>query len=364
MNSNERVLAAIDHIEPDRVPVDLWALPPVTDNLRAHFGVESESAPSSSQGEGRGGGDDEAVWRALGIDLRSVWPEYVGPPLPVFDDGSWMDWWGIRKRMLGPFEEVAEPPLADAETVADVEAHPWPNPDWFDYDGLRPTCEALNEYALVIRDPGPNAPCVLRLAMFLRGMEKFMMDLALNPELAQAIIERVERFYLEFDRRIFEAVGDLTDIYFIADDVGVQDGLMISPRMFREFIAPSLRRFIVQAKEYGQRVMYHTCGAVRPLIPDFIEMGVDILNPIQVSAKGMEPAGLKRDFGDALCFHGALDIQTILSQGTPDEVRAEVTRLCRILGQGSGFILAPTNNVMPETPVENVLTLYEAVREM
>ncbi|RLC61985.1 MAG: hypothetical protein DRI48_10100 [Chloroflexi bacterium] len=264
--------------------------------------------------------------------------------------------------MVGPFEEIIEPPLADAQTIADVEAHPWPDPDWFDYDGLRPTCEALSEYALVIRDPGPNATCVLRLAMFLRGMERFMMDLAMNPDLARAIIARVEEFYLEFDRRIFEAVGDLTDIYFIADDVGLQNGLMISPGMFRKFIKPSLRRFIAQAKEYGQKVMYHTCGAVRPLIPDFIEMGVDILNPIQVSARGMEPAGLKQDFGDALCFHGALDIQAVLSQGTPDQVRAEAARLCQVLGEGGGFILAPTNNVMPETPVENILALYEVLQ--
>jgi uroporphyrinogen decarboxylase len=347
MNSKQRVLMAIEHTKPDRVPVDLWALPPITDNLRAHFGVD----------------DDEAVWQVLGVDLRSVWPKYGGPELPTFDDGSWTDWWGLRKRMIGPFEEIAEPPLADAQTIVDLDAHPWPDPDWFDYEGLRPTCEALSEYALVVRDPGPNATCVLRLAMFLRGMEKFMTDLALDPDIARAIIERIEQFYLEFDRRIFEAVGDLTDIYFIADDVGVQDGLMISPRMFRKFIRPSLQRFIDQAKAHGQRVMYHTCGAVRRLIPDFIEMGVDILNPIQVSASGMEPAELKRDFGDALCFHGALDIQTILSQGTPDDVRAEVTRLCRVLGRGGGFILAPTNNVMPETPVENILALYEAVQE-
>jgi uroporphyrinogen decarboxylase len=353
MNGKERVLTAINHVEPDRVPVDLWALPPVTDHLREHFGAE----------------EDEAVWESLGIDLRSVWPEYVGPPLPTFDDGSWVDWWGIRKRMIGPFEEVVEPPLAGAQTIADVEAHPWPNPDWFDYDGLRPACQALSRGAvsapaLVVRDPGPNATCVLRLAMFLRGMEKFMMDLALNPDLAQAIIAQVERFYLELDRHIFEAVGDLTDIYFIADDVGVQDGLMISPRMFRKFVRPSLERFIAQAKSHGQRVEYHTCGAVRRLIPDFIEMGVDILNPIQVSAQGMEPAGLKRDFGDALCFHGALDIQTVLSRGTPEQVRAEVTRLCRVLGEEGGFILAPTNNVMPETPVENILALYEAVQNL
>jgi uroporphyrinogen decarboxylase len=359
MNSRQRVLAAINHVEPDRVPVDLWALPPVTDRLREHFGVEDPSTgPLTSSGH-----CDEAVWQALGIDLRSVWPTYAGPLLPSSDDGSWVDWWGLRKRMVGPFEEVVEPPLADAQTVADVEAYPWPDPDWFNYEGLRPTCQALSEYALVIRDPGPNATCVLRLSMFLRGMEKFMMDLAMNTDLARAIIERVERFYLELDRRILEAVGDLTDIYFIADDVGVQDKLMISPRMFRKFIRPSLQRFIAQAKEHGQRVMYHTCGAVRPLIPDFIEMGVDILNPIQMSANGMEPSELKRDFGDALCFHGSLDIQTVLSQGTPDQVRAEVTRLCQVLGQRGGFILAPTNNIMPETPVENILALYEAVHE-
>lgn len=347
MNSKERVLAAVNHTEPDRVPVDLWALPPITDRLRDHFGVE----------------DDEALWQALGIDLRSVWPEYVGPQLSTFNDGTWTDWWGLRKRMIGPFEEIVEPPLAGAQTVGDVEAHPWPNPDWFDYEGLRPICKTLSQYALVVRDAGPNATCVLRLAMFLRSMERFMMDLVVNPDLARAIIRRVEEFYLELDRRIFDAVGDLTDIYFIADDVGVQDGLMISPTMFREFIAPSLRRFIAQAKAYDQRVMYHTCGAVRPLIPDFIEMGVDILNPIQVSAKGMDPAGLKRDFGDALCFHGALDIQRVLSQDTPEDVRAEVERLCQVLGQDGGFILAPTNNVVPETPIENILALYEAVQE-
>ncbi len=355
MNSKQRVLAAVGHVtrstvavggELDRVPTDLWASPPVTDRLRAHFGVQ----------------DDERVLQALGVDLRSVWPAYVGPELTTLDDGTWMDWWGMRKKMVGVFEEVVAPPLADAQTVADVEGYDWPHPDWFDYEGMRPTCAALSEYALVIRDPGPYATCVLRLAMFLRGMEQFMIDLAMNPALAQAIIAHVEAFYLELDRRILESVGDLTDIYFIADDVGVQNGLMISPRMFRRFVKPSLTRFIEQAHRYGQKVMYHTCGAVRRLIPDFIEMGVEILNPIQVSADGMEPAALKRDFGDALCFHGALDIQTVLSQGTPDQVRAEVERLCDILGPGGGFILAPTNNVMPETPVENIVTLYETAR--
>lgn len=348
MTPKERVLIALSHREPDLVPTDLWALPPVTDHLRAHLGVDS----------------DEAVWQVLGIDLRSVWPAYIGPPVRTFDDGSYMDWWGMRKRMLGPFEEIVEPSLADAQTIADVEAHPWPNPDWFDYEGMRPTCKDLSDYALVIRDPGANATCVLRVSMYLRGMEQFMIDLAMNPDLARALIKRVEAFYLELNRRILKMVGDLTDVYFIADDVGLQNELMISPKMFRQFIAPSLKRFIDQAKSYGQRVMYHTCGAVRRLIPDFIEMGVDILNPIQVSAHDMNPHELKREFGEALCFHGALDIQTVLSGGTPEQVRAEVKQLCAVLKPGGGFILAPTNNVMPETTVENILALYETAHEV
>jgi uroporphyrinogen decarboxylase len=346
MNSKERVLATIDHIEPDRVPVDMWALPPVTDNLRLHLGA----------------GDDERIWVALGIDLRSVWPVYAGPSLETFNDGSYIDWWGLHRRKLGPFEEVVTAPLADAQSPADVEAHRWPEPDWFDYEGMRPACEAMSEYALVVRDPGPNATCVLRVAMWLRGMENLMIDMVMNAELARAIIARVEKFYMEFDRRIFETVGDLTDIYQLADDVGTQDGLMISPQMFRDFIKPSLSRLMTQGKSYGQKVMYHTCGAVRALIPDFVEIGVDILNPIQPSAAKMDPEGLKRDFGQDLCFHGALDIQTTLSSGTPDQVRAEVKRLCNILGPGGGFILAPTNNIMPETPVENILALYEAAK--
>ena len=212
MNSKERVLAAINHVEPDRVPVDMWAVPPITDNLREHFDVDDPSTSSGHRPSTGSGPGDEDVRRQLGIDLRSVWPAYVGPVLETFEDGSYADWWGLRKKMIGPFEEVVEPPLANAQTPTDVEAHPWPDPDWFDYEGMRPICETLSEYALVIRDPGPNATCVLRLATFLRGTEQFMMDMALNPDLARAIIARVEGFYLEFDRRIFETVGDLTDI--------------------------------------------------------------------------------------------------------------------------------------------------------
>jgi len=226
---------------------------------------------------------------------------------------------------------------------------------------MRERCLEYRDYALVCRDPGPNASCVLRASMFLRGMDKFMMDLALNPGLARSIIARVEAFYLEFDRRIFQAAGGLLDIYMIADDFGMQNGLLISPRMLRQFIFPSIERLIAQGKGYGLRIMFHSCGAVRRLIPELIEMGVEILNPIQTSAEGMVPSELKAEFGDVLTFHGGLDIQTVLSPGTPDDVRAEVRRLISDMGSGGGLIVSPTNSITPETPVQNIVAMYQAV---
>ncbi len=325
------------------MPVDLWAVPAAADNLRTYLGLS----------------DDEAVRQALQVDLRSVWPTYIGPDHPTFPDGSWTDWWGCRRAYVGGFDEVIASPLASAETLHDIQAYPWPDPAWFDVDELRDRCLAWRDYALVIRDPDQFATCVLRVAMYLRGMEQFMLDMALNPAIAHAVITHIETFYLELNRRILKAVGDLADIYFIADDVGMQSGLLISPDMFRRYVRPSLTRFIAQAHAHGLRVMYHTCGAVRQLIPDFIEIGVDILNPVQTSARGMEPAALKREYGDQLCFHGGVDLQTVLTRSTPAQVREHVQRLIETLGAGGGYILAPTNNLMPDTPVQNILAMYD-----
>ena len=347
MNSRERVLAAITLQEPDQVPVDLWALPPVTFQLRDHFRVEK----------------DEAVWKALGVDLRSVWPDYIGPQHQVFPNGNWIDWWGIRKKMVGSFDEIVAYPLAGLDSVEAIEKYTWPDPGWFDYRGLQKICEQLEDYALVIRDPGPYTTCVLRVAMYLRSMDQFMIDLVINPEIAEAILGRIARFYLEMSRGILESVGERTDIYCIADDMGMQDGLLISPDMFNQFIKPHLKQFINLAKEHDQRVMYHSCGAIKPLIPRFVDLGIDILNPIQISAQGMDPAELKQEFGKSLCFHGALDVQTVLIKSSPDQVQNEVAKLCRILGEKGGYILAPTNNILPDTPIENILAVYEATRQ-
>jgi uroporphyrinogen decarboxylase len=347
MNSKERVIKAVTLQRPDRTPVDLWALPPVTFQLRNHFRVEK----------------DEEVWKALGVDLRSIWPDYIGPKHKLFPDGSWIDWWGIHKKMVGSFDEIADYPLARYNTVEEIERYSWPDPSWFDYEGLTQQCEQFEEYALVVRDPGPYTTCVLRVAMYLRSMDKFMMDLILNPEIAQAILNHVAEFYLEMSRRILETIGEFTNIYCIADDVGMQEGLLLSPNMFDRFIKPYFVQFVDLAKKYDQRVMYHSCGAIKPLIPRFVDLGIDILNPIQLSAQGMDPVELKREFGEILCFHGALDVQTVLFTGTPDKIRDEVARLCRLFGKEGGFILAPTNNIVPETPLENILAVYEAARD-
>jgi len=343
MNSKERVIATIGGKKADRLPTDLWALTPVTDRLRNHFGVFS----------------DEEVWKLLEIDIRSIWPEYTGPELEQYSDGSWKDWWGIRKRHLGSFEVIDEHPLENANRMEEIEEYSWPQPGWFDFSSLREKAEVFKDYAIVIRDPGPYSTCSLRVAMFLRSMSKFMLDLVERPHFAKAILNKVLQFYLQLNEKILEEVADFIDIYFIADDLGTQDGLMISPAMFVEFIEPILKQFIDQGKKYGKYVMYHSCGAIKQLIPKFIELGVDILNPIQVSAKGMDPREIKEKFGDKLCFHGGVDVQRLLVRSTPEEIKKQVVQLSMILGKNGGYILAPTNNIMPETPLENILAMYD-----
>jgi len=345
MNSKERVLKAIDHEEPDSLPCDLWGLEETKTRLRNYFGVK----------------DNEGFLQALGVDIRSVQPAYIGPELKSYPDGSWEDWWGLRLKTIGGMDTVVFNPLGEVTTVEEVGTHSWPDPDWFDYEGLRETCLELQDYALVSRDVGANTTCVLRVSMHLRRMDQFMTDTILNPDLVRAIVKKVEEFYLGYDRRTFEAAGDLINIYMIADDFGSQDRLLMSPITLREFIYPSLRRFIEQGKRYGMKIMFHCCGAVRSPIPDFIEMGVDILNPIQTSAKGMVPRELKGEFGQALCFHGSLDTQHTLPFGTPEKVAAEVRDRIEALAAGGGFICAPSQTIAPDVPIENVIALYETV---
>ncbi len=196
----------------------------------------------------------------------------------------------------------------------------------------------------------------------MRGVEQFLTDLALEPALAEAIISHIVDYYLEYNRRVFAAAAGKIDIFMMGDDFGTQHGPMVSVDMWRRYFRKGFRQYCDLAHAYGMKVMHHTCGSVRPLIPDFIDCGLDILQSLQPRAHDMDLATLKREFGRDLCFHGSIDIQETMPRGRPEDVRAEVETRMAAGKPGGGFIICTAHNLLPDVPVENILALYDACR--
>lgn len=346
MNSRERVLAAINHEKVDHVPTDIGATGEVWDRLREHFG------------------DEESVRVALHIDgIGGVDAKYVGPPLPEVPEGETVNYWGMRSRRVayptGIYEEQYYHPLAAAKTIDDLEQYPWPSADWFDYSEMRAAAKALREKTAV--QCGYMGPFYFH--NLLRGLERSMTDPHDDAEFTRHLLNRLCGFFYEHHLRMFETCEGLIDIAQVADDYGSQKATLIGPSTFRDFYLPHIRRFAELCHGFGLKVFHHDDGAVRDFIPDFVETGIDILNPVQWTCPGMELEGLKRDFGKALCFHGGIDNQRVVPFGTPEEVRAEVRHnIDALASDGTGYILAPCHNLQPVTPIENIIALYDEAR--
>jgi uroporphyrinogen decarboxylase len=348
----ERVEMALAHREPDRVPFDFWAVPEMWEKLRAALGA-----------------DDEDVLRLLGIDCRMVTARYTGTRARELPDGTYIDAWGTHRRNVtnefSTYGEYAGHPLAGVERVADVLDWDWADPDEWDMSGVREQCERLNagtRYHLRYEVGG-----IFEWSWALRGFEQFLLDLAENPDVACAIMDRFTDIYIENTVRVIDAAGGLLDMVYTYDDVGIQRGLLMSPRMWRKYILPRHQRLnaAIRAARYPVKIMYHSCGAVFPLIGPFAdEMGIDVLNPLQPRAAGMDMAHIKADFSDRLSFHGAIDIQHTLPHGTPEEVQAEVRERCATLGRGGGYICASAHYIQADTPLENIIALYTAPRQL
>jgi uroporphyrinogen decarboxylase len=347
MNHRERILAAINHQPLDRLPTDLWATQEVFDKLYAHFHVDNVLD----------------LYDRLEIDgIMDVPPPYVGPPLKV--DGDYrVDEWGMGYRKqaytAGVYDEQVHYPLAGAETIADLEAYPWPSLDWYDYTALP---------SLIARYPGRVISTGYTAVFYwhnrLRGLERSLMDPLLRPEFTHYLIERVSDFFSEYHRRCYEAARGLIDITQVTDDFGSQFGLLISPKVFDTFYRQPMQRAIDLAKSYRIAVFHHDDGDLRPLLPRLVEMGIHILNPIQWRCGDWDLVALKTQYGAKLCFHGGADNQHTLPFGTPDEVRSQVRWLFEALGHDrTGFILAPCHNLQAITPVENILAMYDEARE-
>lgn len=334
MNSKERVLTAFDHREADRVP--LWY--GASEALTAHLMRECDVP------------DEEALMRRLHIDFRRVHARYVGPDLGT------KTFWGVE-RAGGYYGQPMTHPLAGVETVEQVLAYQgWPSPDWFDFSQLRQDCEPWREYAII----GGPWVVVFTDATELVGMTEFFMKMHTHPEVMHAVMQKVSDFYYEMAVRFFEAAGDLIDIFFFGDDMGTQQAMIISLDHWRAYCKPHIQRFLALGKQAGLKTMFHSCGAVRKMVPDLVEMGLDALNPIQVRAKGMDLQGLKSDFGAHMTFHGAFDHQQVLPFGSTADVRAEVHRVIDILAPGGGYCLAPSHDLMlDDFPPENVIAMYD-----
>lgn len=347
MNGKERVLKAINHQTTDRIPVDFWATKDTERKLLSYFNLS----------------DKESLLEKLGVDIRYVFPEYVGPPLRTFPDGSKEDIWKVRRKPIKAgnaiYNEVSYYPLADATSEKDIEKFQWPDPDWFNFSGIEDICNKYQEYAIVLCDERTNRTTVLHQGIYLCGMEKIMLDMVFNPDFVHALFTRISNFYIKLNQRIFESAKGKIDILLIGDDIGGQDDLLISPAQIREFIIPYLKKYVSLCRKYNVKVMFHSCGAIRKIIPDLIDAGVDILNPVQVRAAGMIPEELKNEFGEKICFHGGVDVQKTLPYGTVEEVKKEVRERIEVLGKGGGYILAPTHNFQADTSVENIIAVYE-----
>ena len=262
----------------------------------------------------------------------------------------------VQANDLGSYEENI-PSLAAAESLAEIKAHRWPDPDWWDFKPVKS----------VIREMNRTRPhhirfrmgAVFELAWQLRGMENFLTEMAADPAIPIYMMERITDIIVEVTRRLLQEAGDDVDMVYFYDDVGSNLSLLISKKMWRALIRPWHEKLIAVAKRHNKQVMYHTDGAVRPVIPDLIEMGVDVLNPIQPGTAGMEAATLKRDFGSRISFHGGVDIVGLLPTGSPADVRRAARRLATELGQDGGYVMAGSHHIQCDTPLENILALYD-----
>lgn len=351
MTSKERVRAAIEHRSPDRVPIDFYARSEVVDKLRQRFGLAA----------------GESLEDFLGADLRGAGPTfmresaplcYSDPTVRVTPDDVHCDIWGVgfkpNQTSCGFYMDLALSPLKHVETIEELDAHPWPTTDMWDYTVIAEQARANAPYWVWAHSRG-----IFEISWFLRGFAEFMTDLACNPEFANAIMDRVQRYLMEHMRRTLEAGQGLIDMAEYNDDVGGQEGILIAPDTWRQYLKPRMAAFIRMCREYGVAIRYHSCGGIRPIIPDLIEIGVDILNPIQALAAGMEPEALKRDFGERLSFNGGIDTQGLLPHASEDEVRAATRRLIDVVGRDGGLILSPSHVFQDDVPTENIVAVYE-----
>lgn len=344
----ERVGLALNHQTTDRVPIAMVCSginPPARQALEEYLHAQ------------RGQSVDEYLFPRL--DIANIGPDYVGP-----QHQSGEDVWGVIREPVsygeGAYDEIHYYPLGEVETVADLEQHTWPDPDWWNYSSLANKCRQAREprdYALIMGNGN-----IFETSWYMRGFEQIFVDLVLNPELVQAIFRRVTGFYREYFRRALSAAEGEIDLVFTADDIGGQQGLLMSLEMWKEFLQPYHQELNTLLHEFEVKIMYHSDGSVTEAVPGLIEMGIDCLQACQFSAENMDAVFLKESYGDRLCFEGGVSVQTTLPFGTVEDVENEVRERVRVLAQDGGYILGPSHAIQAGTPPENIVAMFDTAR--
>jgi uroporphyrinogen decarboxylase len=339
MTPKERWLAVITHQKPDRVPLDYWATGEVTQKLMKYLNCSSF----------------EELAKRLHLDyVVGVGPAYIGPPIPPGEDI-----YGCKYKEVdygtGVYAECIYHPLAKYNSVEEIEKnYTWPSVDWFDYSVIPKQIEGKEDYPI---SGGGSEPFLIYKS--LRGQEQAFIDLILNPDIVHYCLDKLFDFCYQNTLRIYETIPGKVMLTYVAEDLGAQEDLMYSPEHIRTYLLPRMKKMMDLAHQAGAFVFHHDDGAIRRILPDLVEAGIDILNPIQWRCKGMDRKELKKEFGQKIAFHGAMDNQKTLPFGSVEDVRKEVRENIDILGEGGGYILAPCHNLQPITPLENIVAMYE-----
>ncbi len=339
MKPRERVYAALQRRPVDRIPISMWFHPGTSRLLGELF----EVPPSS-------------VDTVLGNDVKMTWVNnnYAMEGIVHEQDGQGhVDFWGIRWVKEGPYNQIAHFPLASA-TSEELLAYRFPDEQMdFLLARMEPIVALADEYFIGC-DVSPN---VFEMYWRLRGMEQAMVDMAADAELAYTMLGRCGDFAVRLSEAACERFP--LDWLWTGDDVASQRSLMMSPETWRRLVKPHLARAFEVGKKHGLPVAYHSCGAIRPIIADLVEIGLDVLNPVQCNCPGMDPLELKKEFGGQLTFMGGVDTQDLLPHGTVDEVRRATRRLIDgMTADGGGYILAASHTIPPETPIDNIFAMY------
>jgi len=372
LTSRERFVLALNHQEPDRVPIDLGSIASTIrtveayDRLKNHLGLALDKKIRHFADEHII--PDEEIIRALNVDTV-----YLRMNVPKswrrerLDKHTVIDEWGVPwTKAPGSFYTFPSSHPMQTADLKEIEKFPWPDPNEASrFEGLREKAKYLFErtdYALVAE--GTTGVGVFDMSWHLRGMENLLMDMLIHPQFTAALFQRLTDYYVAVYKKYMQAIGDFIQMVIYYEDLSGQDGPLMSPTLYKKFIKPGHRRIFQAIKEHtAAKICVHTCGSVYAFLDDYVELGVDVLNPVQISARDMDPVRLQQKYGATLTFHGGIDTQRFLPWATPDQVKEEVRRMISILGPGGGYLFTSCHSIQPDVSPENIVALFSAAVE-